>query len=124
MTNGHHFSNVELAFLRSGISALGRVATVGPDSTPHVVPSGWTYNADAGTLDVTGRDVERTKKYRDVEHHHRAAIVIDGVADGPGWNPWAIEIRGRAEAVPGPPALIRIHPDRVVSWNLSAAVTP
>lgn len=81
-----------------------------------MVPSGWTYNETLGTLDVTGRDVEATKKFRDVVRTGRAAIVIDGVAEGQGWSPWAIEIAGRAEAVTGPPALIRIHPGRVRSW--------
>ena len=82
------------------------------------MPSGWTYNTELGTLDVTGREVQNTKKYRDVEATGKAAIVIDGIAQGEGWNPWAIEIAGPAEAITGPPALIRIHPDRIRSWGL------
>ena len=92
------------------------------DGTPHVVPSGWTFNAELGTLDVTGREVHATKKFRDVTHTGKAAIVIDGLAPGGGFNPWAIEIAGRAEAITGPPALIRIHPERVRSWGLDHAV--
>jgi pyridoxamine 5'-phosphate oxidase family protein len=57
-----------------------------------------------------------------VTRRGRAAIVIDGVADGDGWRPWAIEIAGRAEAVSGPPALIRIHPERVRSRGLEHVV--
>lgn len=116
------FSETELRFVISGHRSLGRVATVGRDGTPHVVPAGWTYNETLGTLDVTGRDVEATKKFRDVVRTGRAAIVIDGIAGGEGWNPWAIEIAGRAEAITGPPALIRIHPERVRSWGLDRAV--
>lgn len=111
-------SDAERRFLTSGVRALGRVATVGPDGTPHVVPSGWTYNAELGTLDVTGHSVEQTKKYRDVRRTGRAAIVIDGVDDAAGWSPWAIELSGPADAVPGPPAMIRIRPTRVRSWGL------
>ncbi len=111
-------SETERRFLTSPQRALGRVATVGRDGTPHVVPSGWTYNETLGTLDVTGRDVEATKKFRDVTRTARAAIVIDGVAPGDGFDPWAIEIAGAAEAVSGPPALIRIQPERVRSWGL------
>lgn len=118
MTTGSRLSESELRFLTSGRRSLGRVATVGPDGTPHVVPSGWSYNQTLGTLDVTGRDVQATKKFRDVARTGRAAIVIDGVAEGEGWNPWAIEIAGAAEAITGPPALIRIHPERVRSWGL------
>jgi pyridoxamine 5'-phosphate oxidase family protein len=47
------FSDAELAYLREG-RRLGRIATVGADGTPHVVPSGWIYNEELDTIDVTG----------------------------------------------------------------------
>jgi pyridoxamine 5'-phosphate oxidase family protein len=122
MTTPTAFNEIEQRFLTSWHRSLGRVATVGRDGTPHVVPSGWTYNEALGTLDITGRDVQATKKFRDVARTGRAAIVIDGIAEGEGWNPWAIEIAGRAEAIDGPPALIRIRPERVRSWGLGGAV--
>lgn len=109
------FHEPELGFLE-GDPGLGRLATVGPDGTPHVVPVGWSYNRDQDAIDVGGRDLAETKKYRDVARHKRAAIVIDEVL--PPWNPRGIEVRGRAEAIQGPPVLIRIHPDRVRSWGL------
>ncbi len=118
MSSSTELSATDLRFLTSSQRGLGRIATVGRDGTPHVVPSGWTYNEALGTVDVTGRDVQTTKKFRDVARSGRAAIVIDGVTEGQGWSPWAIEIGGRAEAVSGPPALIRIYPDRVRSWGL------
>jgi pyridoxamine 5'-phosphate oxidase family protein len=121
MTDQTSLSDAELRFLTTPSRHLGRVATVGRDGNPHVVPSGWTFNTDLGTLDVTGRDVHATKKFRDVTSTGKAAIVIDGIAPGAGFNPWAIEIAGRAEAIAGPPALIRIHPDRVRSWGLNHA---
>ncbi len=122
MNDPASFNETELHFLLSPPNALGRVATVGRDGTPHVVPSGWTYNESLGTLDVTGRDVETTKKFRDVTRTGRAAIVIDGIAPGDGFSPWAIEIAGAADAISGPPALIRIHPERVRSWGLEHVV--
>jgi pyridoxamine 5'-phosphate oxidase family protein len=112
------FSPAELSYLRSGTRRLARIATVGPDGVPHVVPSGWTYNDELGTIDVTGRSVERTKKFRDVQRYPHAAIVIDDLASTNPWRPRAIEIRGRAEVIRQPAALIRIHPNRVVSWGL------
>ena len=36
------FSPAELAYL-TGERRLGRLATVGADGMPHVVPVGWTY---------------------------------------------------------------------------------
>ncbi len=121
MTDQTALSDTELRFLTTPTRHLGRVATVGRDGTPHVVPSGWTFNTELGTLDVTGRDVYATKKFRDVARTGKAAIVIDGITPSAGFNPWAIEIAGRAEAITGPPALIRIHPDRVRSWGLDHA---
>lgn len=98
---------------------LARIATVDATGTVHVTPVGmWTHNPDANSLDVTGRDFARTKKYRDVTHTGRAAIVIDDLASTDPWRPRGIEVRGRAEAIDQPQPLIRIHLDRVISWGL------
>jgi pyridoxamine 5'-phosphate oxidase family protein len=118
MTQSTPFNETERRFLTSASRALGRIATVGRDGVPHVVPTGWTYNEALETIDVTGREVAATKKFRDVTRTGRAAIVIDGIASGDGFNPWAIEIAGAAEPISGPPALIRISPDRIRSWGL------
>jgi len=109
------FTPDELAYLR-GDRRLARIATVGRDGTPHVVPVGWAYNADLDTVDVSGHDLAATKKYRDVARSGRAAIVVDDVL--PPWQPRGIEVRGRAEAVSRPQPTIRIHPERIVAWGL------
>lgn len=111
------FSEAELAYLLGG-RRLGRIATVGENGTPHVTPVGWSYNAALDTIDITGHRLTQTKKYRDVAKSQRAAIVIDDLATIDPWRPRAIEIRGRAETVSEPQALIRIYPERVVSWGL------
>jgi pyridoxamine 5'-phosphate oxidase family protein len=112
------FSEAGLAYLQGG-RRLARIATVGRDGTPHVVPVGmWSYNPEHGTIDVTGRDFARTKKFRDVTRTGRAAIVIDDLASTDPWRPRAVEARGRAEALHEPQPLIRIHPDRIVSWGI------
>lgn len=97
---------------------LGRVATVGKDGTPHVVPSGWSYNAEEETIDIGGHNLERTKKFRDVARNGRAAVVIDDVL--PPWKPRGVEIRGRAEAVSGDAPMIRLYPERIVSWGIES----
>jgi pyridoxamine 5'-phosphate oxidase family protein len=112
---GSAFTATELAYLRSG-RRLARVATVGADGTPHVVPTGWLYNPEHDTIDLGGRDLAATRKYRDVARSGRAAIVVDDVL--PPWQPRAVEVRGRAEALGGPPPLIRIHADDIRSWGL------
>jgi pyridoxamine 5'-phosphate oxidase family protein len=111
------FSDIELAYL-NGERRLGRIATVGADGTPHVAPVGWRYNPDLDTIDVGGRQLEKSKKYRDAKATGRAAIVIDDLASVDPWRPRAVEVRGRAEIVSDPAPMIRIHPDRVVSWGL------
>jgi pyridoxamine 5'-phosphate oxidase family protein len=111
------FSPPELEYL-TGERRLARIATVGADGTPHVVPVGWRYNADLDAIEVTGIKLERTKKFRDVARTGRAAIVIDDLASTKPWRPRAVEARGAAEAIGGSDAMIRIHPERVVSWGL------
>ncbi|MDQ6775747.1 MAG: PPOX class F420-dependent oxidoreductase [Actinomycetota bacterium] len=111
------FTDPELAYLTEH-RRLGRIATVGRDGTPHVVPVGWSYNAQTDTIDVTGRALDRTKKFRDVARSGRAAIVIDDLATTDPWRPRAIEVRGQAETIAEPQVAIRIHPERVISWGL------
>ena len=113
------FTDRELQYLQSE-RRLARIATVGKDGTPHVVPAGFTYNAAHDSIDLGGHRVERTKKYRDVKRSGRAAVVVDDLASVDPWRPRGLEVRGRAEAVEGPPALIRIHPERIVSWGIES----
>jgi pyridoxamine 5'-phosphate oxidase family protein len=112
------FRESELRYLAGG-KQLGRLATVGADGTPHVVPVAWIYNAVRDTIDVGGSELGETKKFRDVARSGRAAIVIDDVGDGEAWRPRGVEVRGRGEAIPMPTPLIRIHPERIVSWGLT-----
>ena len=111
------FSEVELQYLTGG-RLRGRVATVGAAGTPHVVPVGWIYNAARDTIDIGGSDLQRTKKFRDVARSERVAIVIDDLESVDPWRPRGVEVRGRGEAIALPTPLIRVHPERIVSWGL------
>lgn len=113
------FNRAELDYLAE--RRLARIATVGSNGVPHVTPVGmWTYNPEHDSIDVTGRAFETTKKYRDVTRTGHASIVVDDIASTDPWHPRGVEIRGRAEVVSAPQSLIRIHPDRVISWGLAA----
>jgi pyridoxamine 5'-phosphate oxidase family protein len=81
---------------------------------------GFSYNADQDTIDVGGMNFDRTKKFRDARRSGRAAIVIDDLASTDPWRPRGIEVRGRAEAIGGERPLIRIHPERVISWGIES----
>jgi pyridoxamine 5'-phosphate oxidase family protein len=109
--------DAELAYLTAE-RRLARLATVGADGTPHVVPVGFAYEPDSGTIDVGGHDLANSRKYKDVARTGRAAIVIDDLASADPWRPRGVEIRGRAEVITQPRPLIRIYPDRVRSWGV------
>jgi pyridoxamine 5'-phosphate oxidase family protein len=113
------FTRAELDYLTGG-RQLGRIATVGADGTPHVVPVGWIHNAASDTIDISGYELEATKKFRDVARSGRAAIVIDDLASVDPWRPRGVEVRGHAEAIARPTPLIRIHPERIVSWGFGS----
>ena len=68
------FRQAEIQYLAGG-RQLGRIATVGADGTPHVVPVAWIYNAVRDTIDIGGYDLERSKKFRDVARTERVAIA-------------------------------------------------
>ena len=121
------FSEKEREYLLSGVR-LGRLATVGSDGTPHVVPTGFRYNTDHDTIDVGGHDCATRKKYRNVLRHPKVAFVIDDLASVSPWRVRGIEIRGQAEILDtggtelGPgfaPEMFRITPQRIVSWGLA-----
>jgi len=97
---------------------LGRIATTGTDGTPHVAPVGWRVDAERGMIVVGGINLPETKKFRDVARSGRAAIVIDDLASVDPWRPRGIEIRGHADAVTEPSPMIRIRPERIISWGL------
>ena len=117
------FSDAELDYL--GSQRLWRLATVGNDGLPHVVPVAFRYNPDADSIDVGGHDFAKRKKFRDVKRTGVAALVVDDVL--PPWQPRAVEVRGEAitletggkaimEGFDDP--IIRIMPRRIVSWGL------
>jgi pyridoxamine 5'-phosphate oxidase family protein len=117
------FSEAEIEYL--GSQRLGRLATVGRDGVPHVVPVAFRYNPDADTIDIGGHHFADRKKFRDVQRNGVAALVVDDVL--PPWQPRAVEVRGDAAALEeGGKAIregfddpiIRITPRRIVSWGL------
>jgi pyridoxamine 5'-phosphate oxidase family protein len=115
------FTQSELEYLgERRPERLGRIATVGKDGTPHVVPVGWRLNPELDAIEVGGMNLTATKKFRDVRRSGRASIVIDDLETIDPWKPRGIEIRGRAEAVEGERPRIRIRPERIVSWGLES----
>ncbi|WP_031466196.1 PPOX class F420-dependent oxidoreductase [Sciscionella sediminilitoris] len=124
------FTDAERAYLRG--QELGRLATIGPDGRPQISPLGFRLNPD-DTIDIGGPKLTSTRRYRNVLADPRLSFVVDDMTpDEPGAiKPGmgrGVEIRGTAETlwVEEPPVnpewfeheVIRIHPDRIISWHL------
>src|ERR1700678_290732 len=87
------FTDAEIEFVNR--QRLGRIATVGADGMPHVMPVTVFYDPDADAL-VIGPDVEfgeavmtSSKKFRDAQRRPMAAVVLDDT------RPRILEVRGQ-----------------------------
>jgi pyridoxamine 5'-phosphate oxidase family protein len=105
----------------------GHLTTVGPDGWPQVKPLGFAWNAELGTVDITGFNMAGSAKYRNIAVNPKVAFVVDEVTDENRMEgAHFLEIRGWAEQVtdtaPEDPhlarELIRVHPLRVVAFNV------
>jgi pyridoxamine 5'-phosphate oxidase family protein len=122
------FTPQEIEYLQS--QRLGRLATVDPHGQPQNAPVGFRYNPQADTLDIGGRSMSTSKKYRNVQTNPQVAFVVDDVL--PPWKVRGIEVRGTAAALPSgaraifgelfpDDTLIRITPERIIVWGLEGS---
>jgi pyridoxamine 5'-phosphate oxidase family protein len=121
------FTPTEIEYLRG--QGLARLATVGPDGQPHVVPVTFVFNAEEDAIDVGGVDFGASKKWRDARRNPKVTFLLDDVLRDPR-RARAIEVRGTAEALASGGGVInprfpnfaeeflRIRPTRIVSWGL------
>src|SRR5690349_25070037 len=118
------FTEQELEYLTG--QRLGRIATVGTDGQPHVVPTSFRYNPEHDAIDVGGLRMSQTKKPRDVRRTGRASIVVDDV------QPRMIEIRGTAAVIPSggkafgerfEDTIVRIRPTRIIAFGIDPGDT-
>jgi pyridoxamine 5'-phosphate oxidase family protein len=120
-------SDEVLAYLQS--QRLGRLATVDSHGAPQNNPVGFRYNAELGTIDIGGRNMGSSRKFRNLASNPKVAFVVDDIASVQPWRVRCVEVRGYAEAVrdqadqmPGFSAeIIRVHPERVISFGLDPA---
>ncbi len=122
-----YFSEKETDYLRGQL--LGRIATIGSDGTPHVVPVGFRLSDDGEAIEVGGHGMGASKKWRDLQANPQIALVVDDLQSVNPWTPRGIEVRGRAElhseggekfGSGWDAAWIRIVPRRIVSWGVDA----
>jgi pyridoxamine 5'-phosphate oxidase family protein len=106
----------------------GHLATIGPDGIPQVKPVGFTYNQELGTIDIAGFNMGNSAKYRNIKANPNVAFVADEVTEPSIQGAHFLEIRGAAEAAVGnhdpdghlASEIIRIHPTRVLPFNIDA----
>lgn len=118
------FTEPELDYLATQM--LARLATVAPDGTVQNSPVGFHVNADLGTIDIGGFNLDRTKKYNNIRTNPKVAVVIDDLVSRDPWTVRGVEIRGTAEALQDvdPPRqgmsreVIRVTPRRIISWGV------
>jgi len=126
------FTTSEIEYLNS--QALGRLATVGKDGKPHVMPVGVFLDPESETIVIgSAAPMIKSKKFRDARSNPDVAVVIDDLASVDPWAPRGLEVRGVAEAhltggvevgqrlganFPFNEVYLRIQPRRVVAWGI------
>ncbi|TDP97701.1 PPOX class F420-dependent oxidoreductase [Labedaea rhizosphaerae] len=120
------FTAKEIEYLSA--QPLGRLATVGRDGAPHVVPVGFRLSPDGDAIDIGGHGFGASKKWRDMQADPRVSFVVDDLESVDPWTPRAVSITGRAElhetggterfGKSWDEAWIRIVPTRVGGWGV------
>ncbi|MEV1204763.1 PPOX class F420-dependent oxidoreductase [Microbispora rosea] len=118
------FTEREIEYL--GGQRIGRLATLHPNGTLQVSPVGFRYNQELRTIDIGGRDMAASRKFRNVLANGKVAFVVDDIPSVDPWQVRCLEIRGWGEALteaagsnaPLPGPIIRVHPRRIISFGV------
>ena len=120
------FTDPEISYMKT--QRLGRLATVGADGQPHVVPVSFHHNQKEDAIEIGGNNCfAKRKKYWDVVHNPRVALEIDAVSES--LDGARIEIRGQARVLmtggtelrPGfDDEVLRIRPSRIITWGVNS----
>ena len=111
------FTAFEIDFMKQ--AELGRLATIQPDGTPQNSPVGFSYNERLGTIDISGYEMAKSRKFRNLTSNEKVAFVVDDVTSRDPWRVRCLEIRGTAEQSESDSgAIIRVRPHRVISFGI------
>ena len=105
---------------------IGRLASIDAHGQPQNNPVGFFLNDELGVIDIGGRAMGQSKKFRNVRANPLVSLVVDDLASVRPWHVRGVEIRGHAEAISDwqPPypyysrEAIRIQPTKIISWGL------
>jgi pyridoxamine 5'-phosphate oxidase family protein len=118
------FTDEEIAYLRS--QPIARLATVGAEHQPDVVPLAFEFDGTYFWVGGSGRAVLDTRKFRNVlAGNERVALVIDDMVSFDPFITRSIRIYGHATGpvervgMMGPGTFLRITPTVSWSWNMA-----
>lgn len=118
------FTEEEIAYLRS--QPLARVATLGADGQPDVVPLAFEFDGTHFWVGGLAPSVARTRKFRNVEAgNEKVALVVDDLVSFDPFIARSIRVYGIAEppvervGLVGPGLYSRITPTVSWSWNMA-----
>lgn len=118
------FTDEEIAYLRS--QPVARLATVGSETQPDVVPLAFEFDGADFWVGGSGDSVRRTRKIRNIVAGRRqVALVIDDLVSLDPFIARGIRVYGTAEGpiertgLVGPGFYLRITPTVSWSWNLA-----
>jgi pyridoxamine 5'-phosphate oxidase family protein len=118
------FTDEEIAYLRS--QPIARLASLGPDDQPDVVPVGFEFDGADFWIGGSGESVLRTRKVRNIAAgRHKVALVVDDLVSFDPFIARGIRVYGTAAGpvervgMVGPGFYLRITPSISWSWNMA-----
>lgn len=119
------FTADEEAYLRS--QPIARLATVGDEQQPDVVPVAFEFDGSFFWVGGSGHTVLDTRKFRNVRAgNQRVALVVDDMVSFDPFIVRSIRVYGTADGpfervgMVGPGIFLRITPTISWSWNMAA----
>jgi pyridoxamine 5'-phosphate oxidase family protein len=119
------FTDEEISYLQS--QPLARLASIGADDQPDVVPVGYEFDGTVLWVGGVGGSVLGTRKFRNIKAGpHKVALVIDDLISFDPFIARGIRIYGEADGpikrtgMVGPGFYLRITPSTSWSWNMAS----
>ena len=119
------FTDEEIAYLQS--QPLARLASIGADDQPDVVPVGYEFDGTVFWVGGVGGSVLETRKFRNIQAgRQKVALVIDDLVSFDPFIARGIRIYGEADGpvertgMVGPGFYLRITPSTSWSWNMAS----
>ena len=111
------FTDSEVEYMQQ--HRLGALATVTKSGDPHVIPVNYMYNPEFESIDIIGRDMAKSQKYKNIVGFGRASFLVDDVVSLMPYRTRFLHLRGAAEIVmrkptdplPMPPSAPKMPPE-------------